>query len=48
MLNGHGFEVQRNGTGVWVKVVPLEKARPISLLVEAGIPVDDFQLDING
>jgi ABC-type multidrug transport system ATPase subunit len=47
MLNGHGFEVQRNGTGVWVKVVPLEKARPISLLAGAGIPVHDFQLDIN-
>lgn len=46
-LNGHGFQVQRNGTGVWVKVVPLEKARPISLLIEAGIPVDDFQLDVN-
>jgi nitrous oxidase accessory protein len=46
-LNGHGFQVQRNGTGVWVKVVPLEKARPISLLAEAGILVDDFQLDVN-
>jgi hypothetical protein len=28
-------------------VVPLEKARPISLLAGAGIPVHDFQLDIN-
>ena len=44
-LNGHGFQVQRNGTGVWVRVVPLEKARPISLLAEAGIPVSDFQVE---
>lgn len=47
MLDGHGYQVQRNGTGVWVRVVPLEKARPISLLAEAGIPVNDFQLDVN-
>jgi ABC-type multidrug transport system ATPase subunit len=47
-LNGHGFQVQQNGTGVWVRVVPLEKARPISLLAEAGIPVNDFQLEVNG
>jgi ABC-type multidrug transport system ATPase subunit len=46
-LHGHGFQAHRNGTGVWVRVVPLEKARPISLLAEAGIPVSDFQLEIN-
>jgi ABC-type multidrug transport system ATPase subunit len=46
-LNRYGFQVQQNGTGVWVRVVPLEKARPISLLAEAGIPVNDFQLDVN-
>lgn len=44
-LSLHGFSAQRNGTGVWVQVVPLEKAKPISLLAEAGIPVDDFQLE---
>lgn len=44
-LKGHGFAAERNGTGVWVQVVPLEKAKPISLLTEAGIPVDDFQIE---
>ena len=44
-LTGHGYSVDKNGTGIWVQVVPLEKAKPISLLVSAGIPVDDFQID---
>jgi ABC-type multidrug transport system ATPase subunit len=44
-LSGHGFSAERNGTGIWIQVVPLEKARPISLLTEAGIPVADFQLE---
>ena len=41
----HGYAAERNGTGVWVQVVPLEKARPISLLSEAGIPVEDFHIE---
>ncbi|MGD8805210.1 MAG: ABC transporter ATP-binding protein [Chloroflexota bacterium] len=45
MLSDHGYAAERNGTGVWVQVVPLEKARPISLLTEAGIPVEDFHLE---
>jgi ABC-type multidrug transport system ATPase subunit len=44
-LSGHGYNAEPNGTGIWVQVVPLEKARPISLLAEAGIPVSDFQLE---
>jgi ABC-type multidrug transport system ATPase subunit len=44
-LSGHGFQAERNGVGVWVKVVPLEKARPISVLTEAGIPVRDFHME---
>jgi ABC-type multidrug transport system ATPase subunit len=44
-LTGHGYAAERNGTGVWVQVVPLEKARPISLLTEAGIPVEDFHIE---
>jgi ABC-type multidrug transport system ATPase subunit len=44
-LNGHGYRVEQNGTGIWVSVVPLEKAKPISLLTEAGIPVTDFQME---
>lgn len=44
-LTGQGYTAERNGTGVWVQVVPLEKAKPISLLTEAGIPVADFQIE---
>jgi len=44
-LVGNGYSAERNGTGVWVQVVPLEKARPISLLAEKGIPVSDFQVE---
>lgn len=44
-LTGHGFNAERNGTGVWVQVGLLDKARPIALLTEAGIPVADFQLE---
>jgi len=44
-LVGHGYDVNKNGTGIWVQVVPMEKARPISLLASAGIQVDDFQID---
>jgi hypothetical protein len=44
-LTGHGYSVDKNGTGIWVQVVSLEKAKPISLLVSAGIPVEDFQID---
>jgi ABC-2 type transport system ATP-binding protein len=44
-LSLHGYTAHRNGTGVWVQVIPLEKAKPISVLTEAGIPVSDFQLE---
>jgi ABC-type multidrug transport system ATPase subunit len=44
-LTLHGFTASRNGSGVWVQVIPLEKARPISLLAQAGILVDDFQME---
>jgi ABC-type multidrug transport system ATPase subunit len=47
-LKGNGFSAERNGTGVWVQVLPLEKAKPISVLTEAGIPVDDFQYESGG
>lgn len=40
-----GYSAEQNGTGIWVRVTPMEKAKPISLLVEAGIPVDDFQIE---
>jgi hypothetical protein len=44
-LTVYGYEVSQNGTGIWVQIVPLEKARPISLLASAGIEVEDFQID---
>jgi len=44
-LTRQGFYAEQNGTGIWVEVLPLEKARPISLLTEAGIPVSDFQME---
>ena len=44
-LDSHGYIASKNGTGIWVEVIPLEKAKPISLLATAGIPVDDFQID---
>lgn len=44
-LIGNGFKAERNGTGIWVQVIPMQKAKPISLLTNAGIPVDDFQVE---
>lgn len=44
-LTHNGFAANRNGKGIWVRVIPLEKARPISVLAEAGIPVDDFEVE---
>lgn len=44
-LTSHGYSVNKNGTGIWVEVVPMEKAKPIFLLASAGIPVDDFYID---
>jgi len=44
-LTHNGYKANRNGKGIWVRVIPLEKARPISVLAEAGIPVDDFEVE---
>ncbi|MDX1614374.1 MAG: ABC transporter ATP-binding protein [Candidatus Promineifilaceae bacterium] len=46
-LLGHGFQAERNGSGVWVAVPPLQKASPIALLAKAGLPVTDFQVERN-
>ncbi|MCI0393760.1 MAG: nitrous oxide reductase family maturation protein NosD [Chloroflexi bacterium] len=43
-LSDHGFATSRNGRGIWVSVVPQEKAQPISLLARAGVPVEDFEM----
>ena len=44
-LLGGGFKAEQNGTGIWVQVTPMEKAKPISLLANAGITVDDFHIE---
>jgi ABC-type multidrug transport system ATPase subunit len=44
-LTHNGYRASRNGRGIWVQVIPLEKARPITVLAEAGIPVDDFEVE---
>jgi ABC-type multidrug transport system ATPase subunit len=44
VLQADGYAVQRNGTGIWLDVLPGEKARPIHLLSQAGIHVTDFEV----
>jgi nitrous oxidase accessory protein/Cu-processing system ATP-binding protein len=46
-LRTEGFEADRNGLTVSVKVRPDEKGRPIAALSEAGIGVRDFEIDSN-
>lgn len=48
VLSQHNFEITRNRTGVYVTVAPGAKAEPIKVLVEAGIPVIDFDLEGTG
>ncbi len=43
-LNTQGYEASRNGTGVYVNVNPSKKAEPMAMLVQAGLPVSDFDL----
>lgn len=45
VLSGKGYAASRNGRGIWVRVSPQEKVEPLSLLVEAGVPVQDFELE---
>lgn len=48
-LNRHGFVASPNGKGIRVKVTPGHKGRPIRVLSEAGIQVEDFEIEqING
>ncbi|NOZ28162.1 MAG: nitrous oxide reductase family maturation protein NosD [Chloroflexi bacterium] len=44
LLKGQGFAASRNGAGVRVPVALREKGKPISLLAQAGIPVEDFDV----
>lgn len=45
VLSQHGMTVSQNGRGLWVQVEPGAKGEPLRLLYEAGIPIDNFELD---
>lgn len=47
-LTHGGFEITPNRTGIYVTVAPGAKAEPIKTLVDAGIPVADFDLEGTG
>jgi nitrous oxidase accessory protein len=48
-LNQNGFVASPNGKGIRVKVTPGHKGRPIRVLSEAGIEVEDFEIEqLNG
>jgi ABC-type multidrug transport system ATPase subunit len=40
-----GYAASPNGKRIWVNVTSDRKGEPINVLVEAGIPVHDFQVD---
>lgn len=48
VLADQDFEISRNRTGIYVTVAPGAKAKPIKVLVDAGIPVIDFDLEGTG
>ena len=45
VLSDNGFVTSRNGQGIWVRVSPHQKVQPISLLTQAGVPVEDFEVE---
>ena len=45
ILTQHGLTVNQNGRGLWVQVEPDAKGEPLRLLYEAGIPVNNFELE---
>jgi nitrous oxidase accessory protein len=48
-LAQHGFVASPNGKGIRVKVTPGQKGRPLSVLTQAGIRVEDFEIEqLNG
>ncbi len=46
LLGRHGLAVSKNGRGLRVKVKPEAKNEPLNLLYEAGIVVENFELDV--
>ncbi len=48
-LSQHGFVASPIGKGIRVKVTPGQKGRPLTVLAQAGIPVEDFEIEqLNG
>ncbi len=47
-LSRGSFVTSRNRTGVYVMVAPGAKAKPIEALVDAGVPIVDFDLEGTG
>jgi nitrous oxidase accessory protein len=45
-LSHHGYHVSPNGKGIKVKVTPGQKGRPIGVLNQAGIQVEDFDIEL--
>lgn len=44
-LREAGFAVHRNGAGLRVQVAPADKVRPLAVLLQAGIPIEDFEVE---
>ncbi|MBI4582676.1 MAG: ATP-binding cassette domain-containing protein [Planctomycetes bacterium] len=44
-LDSCGFGVRRNGTQIWIDVPAGRKLEPVERLIEAGVPILDFELD---
>ena len=44
-LHAEGFAAQRNGRGIWVDVMPGNKAAPIHALASRQIVIDDFEIE---
>ncbi len=46
ILTGHGFKTSRNGKGIKVRVNAHAKGRPINILADAGVYVNNFEYEI--
>ena len=46
LLTANGFKVSRNGMGIKVQVEFHSKGKPIFLLANAGITVEDFEYEV--
>lgn len=46
-LTKHGYYASPNGKGIKVKVTPGQKGRPIGVLNQAGIQVEDFNIELH-